>query len=377
VLSWLRELLWPGSTSTRTAISTRPAASAGTATSTGTTSSTAAGTLAGPGARAPAEPASDDPFLPFALALGVEPPQDPPPVPPEERAEDARVAALVRERFAASRPEPSSFPAVALQILSLAADPQADAQALARLVARDPALSAGVLSVANSPVYRGAMEVETIREAVARLGLDELGKVAAAVSARTLFSPQQRAVQAASGARFGELFGRAVAVGSAAAAFALRTPGARADRVYLGGLLHDVGKSLALRALAGLVLDGTLAAPAPQRLERVLDELHVELGGEAHQLWALPHYLTVLCVRHHDDAIPADPDFVDLHLVRLASALADLREPLFAARAARELAQSAAALGQGPFAVRVLATELREAEARSGRAFSPPAPSRR
>ncbi|HET9598277.1 MAG TPA: HDOD domain-containing protein [Anaeromyxobacteraceae bacterium] len=304
-------------------------------------------------------------------------PAEPPPLPDEERVADEQVAALVRERFAAARPEPSSFPAIALQILNHAADPGADVQELARLVARDPALSAGVLSVANSPVYRGLMEVETVRDAVARLGLDELGKVAAAVSARTLFSPRQRAEHQAFAPRFSALFGHAVAVGSAAAAAALRRPDARADRAYLGGLLHDVGKSLALRALAGLVLDRRVVAPPPERVERVLDAVHVELGGEAHQIWGLPHYLTVLCVRHHDPAVPGEPEFVDLHLVRLASALADLREPLWAARAAREVAQSAAALGVDPFAVRALAAELRQAEARADRAFSPAAPATR
>lgn len=192
------------------------------------------------------------------------------------------------ERFAASRPEPASFPAIALQILNLVASPDAQVSELAGLVSRDPALSAGALSVANSAVYRGVQELETVREAVARLGVVELGRVATAVSARTLFSPRSRAEQAAFGERWNALFGHAVAV----------------------------------------------AEPDGPRLERILDRVHVELGAEAHQIWDLPHYLTVLCVRHHDEAVPADPEFVDLHLVRLTSALADLREPAFAARAA-------------------------------------------
>ena len=316
------------------------------------------------------DPVASDPFAPFASALGIETPPEPAPLSPEDEAEDGRVAALVRERFAASRPEPSSFPAVALQILNLAARPEAEVEEMARLVARDPALSAGVLSVANSPVHRGLMEVETTREAVARLGLDELGRVAAAVSARTLFSPRHRAEQAAFGARFTDLFGHAVAVGSAAASVALGRPGARADRVYLGGLLHDVGKALALSALASLVVDGKLSALAPERVERVLDQLHVELGGEAHQIWALPQYLTVLAVRHHDPEIPADEEFRDLHVVRLAGAVYDLRaEPELAWRASREILQSAGALHLDANGVRALAAELRQAEEKVSTTF--------
>jgi HD-like signal output (HDOD) protein len=213
------------------------------------------------------------------------------------------------------------------------------------------------------------MEIETVRDAVTRLGIDEVARVAAAVSARTLFSPKVRAEQAAFGARWADLFVRAVAVGGAAAASALRRPGARADRAYLGGLLHDVGCPLALRALAGLVRDGAVLDPGPDRLERVLDRVHVEVGGDAHQAWNLPAYLTTLCVRHHDDAVPADAEFADLHLVRLASALGDLGDARRAARAASEVAQSAAAFGLDPFAVRALASEVRQAQERARTAF--------
>jgi HD-like signal output (HDOD) protein len=307
-------------------------------------------------------------FASFAQALGIELPGDPPPLSFEEEREDARLAVLVLERFARARPEPASFPAIALRILNLVASPEAEMVELATLVSRDPALSAGVLSVANSVVFRGLMEIETVRDAAVRLGLAEVGKIAAAVSARTLFSPRLRAEQAAFGDRWRALFRHAVAVGSAAAAFALRHPGARSDRVYLGGLLHDVGKSLALRILAGAFVEGRIAAPEAARLERILDRVHVQLGGEAHQAWALPHYLTEICVRHHDEVVPGDRDLVDLHFVRLTSAVADLGEPAFAARAGREIAQSAAALGFDPYQVRALAAEVRQAQERM-RAF--------
>ncbi|HEX7623879.1 MAG TPA: hypothetical protein VF400_09945, partial [Anaeromyxobacteraceae bacterium] len=74
---------------------------------------------------------------------------------------------------------------------------------------------------------------------------------------------------------------------------------------------------------------------------------------------------------HHDEVIPADPEFVDLHLVRLTSALADLREPAFAARAAAEVVQSAGALGLDPYAARVLLSDLRQAEERSSSSYAP------
>jgi HD-like signal output (HDOD) protein len=145
----------------------------------------------------------------------------------------------------------------------------------------------------------------------------------------------------------------------------MRHPGARSDRVYLGGLLHDVGKGLALRALARLVLDGGEPEPDPSRLERVLERVHVEIGDQAIKAWALPTYLALICSRHHDEVVPSDAEFLELHLVRLASAVAALREPTFSARAAREIVQSSAALRLDAYEVRALRAELRQAEERA------------
>jgi len=57
---------------------------------------------------------------------------------------------------------------------------------------------------------------------------------------------------------------------------------------------------------------------------------------------------------------------VDLHLVRLTSALSRLAEPEVGARAAREVVQSAKALGFDAHAVRALAADLKAAELKAG-----------
>ena len=291
------------------------------------------------------------------------------PLDPEQEVSDRDLAGRILTHFRANKPPPASFPALSLQILNLVARADVEVAELARLVARDPALSAGILSAANSAYYRGAMEIETVRDAITRLGMNEVGRVAGAVSARTLFNPRMRAEQTVFGPRWNGLFHHAVTVASGAAWLALRNRSVRSDRAYLGGLLHDVGMSIALRSLAALVLDGKLdPRPDDARIDRVLDLVHAEVGGEAHQQWGLPQYLTVLAIRHHDPEIPASEEFIDLHAVRLASAIEDLHSP-FSARGARELVQSAAALKLDPFAVRALASELRAAEARTAALF--------
>jgi putative nucleotidyltransferase with HDIG domain len=195
---------------------------------------------------------------------------------------------------------------------------------------------------------------------VARLGLQEVGRVASAVSARALLLP----ARAGAGAPSTTLFTRAVAVATAASAAALRQRGAHSDQVWLAGLLHDVGIALAASALDRLESGG---APGVSRAlaERAVELAHVEVGTAALQAWGLPAYLAEVCAHHHDAEVQAGPDQVDLHLVRLTSALARLGEVEAGARAAREVVQSAAALGFDAHAVRALAADLKAAEGRA------------
>lgn len=334
----------------------------------------AAGSRGAPDAApAPAGPPPQpgDPFAAFAQALGLEMPQPLPPPPPQEVADEPLLAELLLGHFRKNRPGPASAPSTSLRILNLVATPDADIGELARLVSADPALAAGVLAVANSAAYRGRSDVETVRDAIARLGFEEVARIAGAVSARSLFSPRLKAELAAFGGLFGALHRRALTVASGAAWLALQRPGARSDRAFLGGMLHDVGKSIALRSVAALVLDRQLVLGASEpRLLRLLDLVHLEVGAEVHEEWGLPQYLRDVAAGHHRPEVAAEPANLDLHVVRLAAALQDLRDdPAFAPRAAAELVQSSAALGLGPFEVRAFAAEMRAGSQKLAAAF--------
>lgn len=331
-----------------------------------------------PAARAPsAAVPGEDPFAPFARALGI-------PVPPTQGAPegtDPELASLVEPvlaHFRENRPGPASAPSLSLRILNLVAAPGTDIAELSRLVSADPATTAGVLTVANSAQHRAVREIETVREAIARLGFEEVARIAGALSARSLFNPRLKAEMAAFGPRFAALYHRALTVATGAATVAMQLPGGRSDRAFLGGMLHDVGKSIGLRSVAALSLQGQLPFGGEDpRLDELLDRVHLEIGGEVHQEWNMPQYLTVIAVRHHDPAVPADEEFRELHAVRLAAALHDLQaEPLRAARAAGEVVQSAGALRLSPHAVRALSAELRGAAQRATSAFAVDGPAR-
>jgi HD-like signal output (HDOD) protein len=296
----------------------------------------------------------------YLRALGLEPPAVVP-VSAEDEAEDERLSAKVVTHFRANRPGLNACPSLSLKILNLVADPDADSNELNALITRDPALSAAVLRTANSGAFAGKQESTTVREAVTRLGLAEVSRVAGVVAAKSLFNPMVRAEQASFGHLYTALFHHAGATAMGAGWLAMQRRGGHSDRAFLGGMLHDVGKSIGLRSVAALAsgAEPSLASDLP-RVHRVLKRVHLEIGGEVHQEWNLPAHLTLLCVRHHDANLPADAEFIDVHCVRLVSALHVWRtQPERAAASPDEVLGSARALGLNPFELRSLDTEVR------------------
>lgn len=278
---------------------------------------------------------------------------------PLEVQEDNELSARVLVHHRQNRLGPSAVPAVALRVLNAIANSEVSVQELTRLIAQDAALSAGILVVANSTVYAGVQKTETIRDAVMRLGFTEVGRAAGAVAARSLFQPRMKSEFAIMGNRWDDLFVEAVTGARSAAWLALRVRGAKSDHCYLAGVLLDLGRSVALRSVATLALAGEVD-PADPRIDRVIEQVHAEIGNHVHADCALPESTGLIALRHHELGLPADRDDVDLHVVRLAAAMVQVRrQPWRAEQVRAEVNESCAALGLDGYLLRALDTQIR------------------
>lgn len=300
------------------------------------------------------------PFAAFLTLVGVDGLARSPATPEEVEA-DGELAARLLLHFRENKPAPSSLPAISLQVLNAVADPDLSLAEVSRLIAQDPAMSAGVLKVANSPTYAGAQEVESLRDAVTRLGVAEVGRVAGMVAARSLFQPQVRSEFSAFGPKWSELFAESVVAARGALWLSMRVRGVNGDHVFLAGLLHDLGRSVALRSLAALcVSEGAKLDPYDLRVDRVLERVHCEVGGEVDQAWNLPRFATLVTVRHHDLGLPNDDEYRGVHVVRLCSAMVQFRrQPWRIDTLEAEINESCAALGLDAYTLRSLDTQLR------------------
>jgi HD-like signal output (HDOD) protein len=130
------------------------------------------------------------------------------------------------------------LPQVAAQVLRLAADPDSTTDELQKVIATDQALTAQILKIANSAMFGMVREVRTLTQAIMTLGFSTIKSVVIASSAKNLYS------RGGTGLQERLLWEHALVSALAARAFAFSMRSPRSEEAFLGGLMHDIGKSV-------------------------------------------------------------------------------------------------------------------------------------
>jgi HD-like signal output (HDOD) protein len=162
---------------------------------------------------------------------------------------------------------------------------------IARTIATDPALSARLLRVVNSPIYAQTRPVETITRAVSMLGMAQIHDLALAVSLASSFA------RVPAGLMDIPRFWRAsVLRASIMRTLATRDAGGDVERSFLQGLLGDIGHLvlyLRIPESAGAALRAALDSGEPlYRVERrELGCDFAQVGAAVARAWGLPEGL--------------------------------------------------------------------------------------
>jgi putative nucleotidyltransferase with HDIG domain len=189
-------------------------------------------------------------------------------------------------------------------------DENTSAAEIARLVALDPALSARLLRVANSALYRrgGAKPVDSLQVAIARLGHDTVRNLVAGLAMQQLFQSPSPALKA----RMQALWIHSTEVASLSSVLAARFTKLDREEALLAGLLHDIG---ALPILARAEDFPEFVAEAAL-LDETLARLHTRIGRLVLEAWGFAPELVAVAAEHEDlDRYTAEVDYTDVVIV--------------------------------------------------------------
>ena len=83
------------------------------------------------------------------------------------------------------------MPHVVRDVQSVIKRVDSTAEDVAAVIERDPVISLRLLSVSNSPVYRGIQEIRNIKEAIPRMGLKETLNLIIAIANKSMYETDQ------------------------------------------------------------------------------------------------------------------------------------------------------------------------------------------
>lgn len=205
------------------------------------------------------------------------------------------------------------LPGVAMELTSVAAKEDVDARTIADMLKRDPALSAHVLRIVNSPLYSPRAQIVSLQQAVARVGVGKIREIALVIACKTgVFKAKgyEREID--------DVFKHSIACALFAQEIA-RSTRSNVEDAFLCGLLHDVGRPVLLQALLGLLQKARASAERPAVLALVT-ELHESAGSALAKAWSLPDTVVIALGKHH--AAQPELESIPVRIVSLADAFA-------------------------------------------------------
>ncbi len=208
-----------------------------------------------------------------------------------------------------------SLPSVAHRIQQAFADESVNAESICTIIQSDPAITAKLIMIANSAFYRGQAQIESLQQAVVRLGLETTRKWVLTYTVKELFQGKTSDMKA----QMQKLWKHSQHVASLSRLMANHLKSFDVEQAQLAGLIHDLGEV----AILQYAQENEELISNTELLMQAVKKLRPQITGMLLNQWNFgPEFVTVgeECedwFRNPEDA----PDLCDLVLIAQYHAL--------------------------------------------------------
>ncbi len=218
-----------------------------------------------------------------------------------------------------SHQELLSLPQTLAEVLRLNRDDRSSAEDLARVLMRDPPLTAKVLRIVNSPFYGVGRQIGSMTQAVVTLGVRQITALALSTSVYKMTD------------NWGSSFDRirfwrhSLEVAIAARMIAEKTGSRQAEEAFIAGMLHDIGllvlESSFPEVFADIWKKATHERDRTELEEETWGTNHAQLGQFLLERWRLPESICQGVGHHHTVFVPGtrEPELVFCQIICLAN----------------------------------------------------------
>ena len=208
-----------------------------------------------------------------------------------------------------------TVPSVLHHVNSLLNEPETPMSKVAEAVSADPSISMKVLRLVNSAYFGLGQEVGTVQQALPLLGLKIVRNVVITATVFEAFGSDKTKggkKPLLNVKKFWQHSGCCAVVAQCIASRAGQTGSVDKDELFMGGLLHDIGKVIIdqyLRDKMGDAVSQGAGRTVPWRIveKGALGFTHAELGGVLASKWKLPEVLVEMIVLHHNPSETVPP----------------------------------------------------------------------
>lgn len=213
-----------------------------------------------------------------------------------------------------------TLPEVAIRVREIAESPDSAILDLVREINDDASLSARLIRICNSPLFRGSREIDSLNMAVSRLGMAYTSNLAMGLAMEQMFQATSDMVDK----RLRATWQRSTEIAGISHVLAQHYTKLRPDQATLAGLTHQIGVLPILR----YVEDNDIQISSIM-LDNLIDEIHPRVGAHILQKWDFPKDLQQVPVEYLNFTRKvASADYADIVMVAtLQSAVAGDNPP--------------------------------------------------
>lgn len=199
-----------------------------------------------------------------------------------------------------------SLPDIYFRVQSIVDDPNSSMADLAKVIGTDPGITARLLRLANSAYFGMAMRIDTVHKAINMLGMLQVHDLVLATSVVQTFSGISSTVM-----NMEKFWYQSVHCGVVARMLATACNVIDNERLFVAGLLHDIGHLLMYQHIPSLARTARQAADEKDvalfRVERALIGFdYAQAGAAMMQSWKFPAGLQEATLCHPEPATASE-----------------------------------------------------------------------
>ncbi len=185
-----------------------------------------------------------------------------------------------------------TLPEVALKVREVSANPDVDVTTLSKVIENDPAISARIVKISNSPLLRASRPIEDLKMAVSRLGINYTSNLATSLAMQQMFQATSDVIDQ----RMREVWSHSTEVSGIAHVLARHYTKLKPDQATLAGIVHQIG----VLPILTYAEDNRRLLKDITALDELIQALHPILGRKILEAWDFPDELIIVPEAHLD-----------------------------------------------------------------------------